>query len=478
MLTSNVYNTVRPYHSPNKQNPPSLIGGLTKSNPSFGLSSVMSASVKGLEWLEQRPVFAFVIMDSLGMVIPRSIIDLNRNKEELGHLNWNAGRETFLSEIWSDGMLFFVPGIGFTMIGNQMLNSKYNKLGINTTAFTDFKNLNMLETKLREIIQTSTEQKLDINTIRQKLARIVLENVFAASSENPHGIDPKLIDKVVNEVGSSMKRSNIDQLLVEDQNFQRLLESNPKIKSEIEATIKQLAQAPENAALSPETIRLKAIKSVTDQRFDDIRKFSGDLRKHLINSRDALHRDFITKIAPEIRTCLKEDEIVVAVENVSKQGINKAEGVAKDLLSKTKKVGNDIERLLRDIFYGTDDLVLKASKGASEMDREQFAQSFDDTVKHTKRFKALKVAVPLTIATLGLTLFPGFNMWLTRKLNGGKNEFPGVSGLIKNRDTDTSNMNGNSYDMSTNVSLKSNFNASNSDSFRKASIFDQIEGRI
>lgn len=468
MLTSNTYNKVRPYNFNNNQSSQGtqkLSGGLNKSNPSFGLSPIMSKAVTELEKLEERPVLCFVIMDSLGMVIPRSVIDLGRNKEELGHLNWNAGRETLLSEVWSDGMLFFVPGIGFTVLGNSMLNSKYNKLGINTTAFTDFKNLNMLETKLREIIQTSTEQKLDVNTLRQKLARTVLENVFAASSENPHGIDPKLIDKVVAEVGNSMKRANIDQLMVEDPTFQRILESDPKIKAKIDATIASIKNTPENAGLLAEELKLKAIKIVAPDFIDDIRKFSGELKKHLIQSRDLMNQKFIKEIAPAIRESLKEDEIVVSMKNVAKQG-------------KIKKVGTDVEKLLRDIFYGTDDLILKATKGSSEIEKGKFVESLDETVKQTKKFKTLKVAIPLTIATLGLVLFPGFNMWLTRKLNGGKNEFPGVSGLVKNRDTDATAMNGNSSQMNTNVSIASNFNTSTSDSFRKASIFDQIEGRI
>ncbi len=51
----------------------------------------------------------FLTVDTLGMAAPRTIQGYNRNKEELGHLNYKAGREEMVREVLSGPAFFFIP---------------------------------------------------------------------------------------------------------------------------------------------------------------------------------------------------------------------------------------------------------------------------------------------------------------------------------------------------------------------------------
>ena len=53
----------------------------------------------------------FLTVDTVGMAAPRTIQGYNRNKEELGHLNYKAGREEMVRELLSGPAFFFVPAI-------------------------------------------------------------------------------------------------------------------------------------------------------------------------------------------------------------------------------------------------------------------------------------------------------------------------------------------------------------------------------
>lgn len=51
----------------------------------------------------------FILQDVLGNNVPRTTISLNRNKEELGHLNYIAGAETFIRESLSGPSMVAIP---------------------------------------------------------------------------------------------------------------------------------------------------------------------------------------------------------------------------------------------------------------------------------------------------------------------------------------------------------------------------------
>jgi len=72
----------------------------------------------------------FLTVDAFGMATPRTIQGYNRNKEELGHPNYKAGREELGREVISGPAFFFVPA-GVLAIA-ALLKGKSTKLTVET----------------------------------------------------------------------------------------------------------------------------------------------------------------------------------------------------------------------------------------------------------------------------------------------------------------------------------------------------------
>ena len=63
-----------------------------------------------MHFVEKGEFFAeFCIMDMCGLVLPRVWQGFHRNKEELGHLNYQAGMEEFLREFITGPSMFLIP---------------------------------------------------------------------------------------------------------------------------------------------------------------------------------------------------------------------------------------------------------------------------------------------------------------------------------------------------------------------------------
>lgn len=79
-----------------------------KKNPSFG--SLSAPLVSFATFIENNGFLGeFLTIDTFGMMGPRTIQGYTRNKEELGHLNYKAGREELVRELLSGPAYFFVP---------------------------------------------------------------------------------------------------------------------------------------------------------------------------------------------------------------------------------------------------------------------------------------------------------------------------------------------------------------------------------
>ncbi|MDD3013640.1 MAG: hypothetical protein PHC34_08060 [Candidatus Gastranaerophilales bacterium] len=143
--------------------------------------------------LESNPVLSLVIIDLFGMIIPRTVIDLKRNKEELGHLNWDAGRETILREGITSFLLFFLSGLTASGIGNAFLKKKFEKDGINTSAFLDFNTLEASEKQLQKIIEQEKDKgntHISIKKLREEYIGSMLKGATSAIQGKPvSGID-------------------------------------------------------------------------------------------------------------------------------------------------------------------------------------------------------------------------------------------------------------------------------------------------
>lgn len=88
------------------------------SKPSFGNLATSFAT-----FLENNGFLAeFLSIDTTGMMIPRTGQGYLRNRKELGHLNYKAGREEFIRELLSGPAFFYVPMAIIT--GSSILNGK------------------------------------------------------------------------------------------------------------------------------------------------------------------------------------------------------------------------------------------------------------------------------------------------------------------------------------------------------------------
>ncbi len=103
--------------------------------------------------IEHGGFFAeFVLLDMTALVLPRVYQGFQRNKEELGHLNYQAGTEEFLREFITGPSLFLIPiaavllagkALGKTTQINSSVMKKFTEAFKNIGA--NIKGLNLLE---------------------------------------------------------------------------------------------------------------------------------------------------------------------------------------------------------------------------------------------------------------------------------------------------------------------------------------------
>lgn len=375
--------------------------------------------IKVLSTLESKPVLSLATIDLLGMIMPRTLIDLNRNKEELGHLNWDAGREAFMREVFSSSVLFFGPGLLFTAIGNKLLGSALNPLGVNTKTFTNYAAINAIEAKVQDIIKTEAlkgTKVLSVNELRQKIARGLLEDVRAYSSTaaNPLKLSSGLIDEVVQHVGSSMGKANIDKIAKQ---FAKKQLKDEFVKAFQAAREKLLQEAAAKGIQNTSTsaIRREAYNMATKSMTSLFRENESTIRKTLLANRDRATGEFLSKFLPKAAEHLKETEAVLTVAGA-------------------KPVGSGLGTIVRDVMTATDDIVMKAANGAERVPLEKMRSGISKIINSTRMLKIAKTAIPVLAIFAALVTFPKFSAWLTKKLNGGKESFPGLAGLDKGKE--------------------------------------------
>ena len=388
-------------------------GVANRNNVSF----TSGALVKTLSTLESNPVLALATIDLCGMIMPRTLIDIQRNKEELGHLNWDAGRETLMREVFSSSLMFFGPGVVFNYWGDKLLNSKLNPFRVNTKAFTNYQTLDIINTKAAEILKNKTGL-VDINAFRQELAASILKDVKGATSGR--ALSPEIIKEITEEIGRTTGRANIDKTVSEYLTKHLQHEYDHVFNKAKEALLKKAGSAADEKAIiqKAKDIAYKKVFSKTEK----------GLRKSLINGHaDGVH-SFIGKIIGKVRTHVQEASGVIAGKGY-------------------KAVGTTHENIIRDVFSATDDIALKAanlSKGNStKIAAEELQKNIDTISKATRKLKISKAILPFAVVFTLLVTFPKFSAWLTKKLNGGKDEFPGLTGLTKEKSEDKVTLQGN-----------------------------------
>ncbi len=119
------------------------------ARPSFGNLAVGLAS-----FIENNGFLGeFLTIDSVGMMIPRTAQGYARNREELGHLNYKAGREELVRELLSGPAYFYVPLAVLTLVG--IVRGKTAK--VQTKVLNSFKSvMENTAVELKNAAQTKT----------------------------------------------------------------------------------------------------------------------------------------------------------------------------------------------------------------------------------------------------------------------------------------------------------------------------------
>jgi|GEM_PF-3343391 len=320
--------------------------------------------------IESNPVLSLVIIDLFGMIIPRSIIDLKRNKEELGHLNWDAGRETILREGVTSFLLFFTSGLIATGLGNLFLKHRFKDEGINTRAFIDFKTLESSKEHLDKIIE-SGQSEISIKDLRQKYIESMLE-----------------------DASSSMQGESLSKL---EESF----DTDDKIITKFKEYVGK-----------EEHIKLA-----------DIKQGQKDIKKQF--KRLELHHELELKeldIAGKIKKLFGESKINI------KNGINDKKGFSicvDNFIKNTVIFADDL--ILRPALKVANK-TNPDNIGDTKINLKEFNKKFSETFEHLRKFKTLKLYTAFFTTLALLIAFPRFNMWVSRKFTGN-DEFPGVKGL-------------------------------------------------
>lgn len=373
---------------------------------------------KVLSTLENNVILSLATIDVLGMVMPRTLIELNRNKKELGHLNWDAGREMLMNQSLASVGLYLGPGYVFNKVGQKLLESKFNPYNINTKAFTDLNTLKAIEVKLKDILRTEAlkgTKSMSVNDLRQMLAKGLLEDVraFSSTAKEPLKISGELIDDVVREVGSTMKRANVDKAARTIARSHLRQEYKQAFEAARASILKEAAS---KGIANPDmkTVAKEAVKMARESIKGMSKTIESANRNALLAKRDQGVTGFIKKFLEKLNPHLKETEVTLAVKGA-------------------KPVTTNTGVLVRDVFAATDDVILKAANGASKVNVDTMRTQVEKVVKSTQTLKTVKALLPFAIILTLLVTLPRFVNWVTKKITG-KEEFPGLAGISNTKD--------------------------------------------
>ena len=152
-----------------------------KKNPSFGNPAVAFAT-----FIENNGFLGeFLSIDTFGMMAPRTGQGYLRNRKELGHLNYKAGREELVREVLSGPAFFYVPLLVMTGIG--LLRGKVAK--VQAGVLDSFK----------PIMQKTTASLKDSAAIKKNFVKTLTDEAFQGYDKEK-GLISELSDLMVKNV--------------------------------------------------------------------------------------------------------------------------------------------------------------------------------------------------------------------------------------------------------------------------------------
>ncbi len=187
-------------------------------NQSFGgfLTAIGNANKGLMNIIEKGGFFAeFCIMDMCGLVLPRVYQGFNRNKEELGHWNIQAGLEEFLREFITGPSMFLIP-IGAVLLSGRLLG-KATQINFNLLKrFT-----NVFKTTGNKIAQNSLIQN------QKNFASKLFNDVFVNAKgkiANPHmkinDFRKEFVQQLTSDLGKKLSK---DDIKARRQSFKKLV---------------------------------------------------------------------------------------------------------------------------------------------------------------------------------------------------------------------------------------------------------------
>jgi len=315
--------------------------------------------------VEANPILSLAMIDFLGMIIPRTIIDTKRNEKELGHPNWDAGRETILRESTTSFMLFFMPGLLATGIGNLFLKSRFKKYGINTRSFIDFNTLDASKDRMRKIVTSELKKgnsELSIRELREKYIESMLESSNSKVKEKPP--DKDIID-------------NLKSYITNDENMRKA-----DIKADSESIKRDITSLEEH--------------------------HKANLIGKDIND---------NKLTSKIKKLFGESKITV------KNGQGKYSCSVNNFVTNTVAFADDL--ILRP---GMKLVKNSKNPYDQKINIKDFCDNMSKSVERLNSFKKVKLYSAFFSTLALLVAFPKINMWISRKCTGS-DEFPGLKGL-------------------------------------------------
>ncbi len=373
-----------------------------KSNISFG-NGLGSIAYNGLSALEGSDVLQLVFTDFCGMIMPRTIIDTTRNKEELGGYNWNAGRETFLREIFSTGLMFFGAGTAAWLLSKLYMTNKVNPEGLNIMSSMSFegnemnvKSMDIFDSHVQELVKNYKGETFDLLELRKQYVNRILDNVI-----NPH-TGKKLFTDYAADTG---KQAEVQQLRSEMVDFVTKNTKNADIGA-------MLAEEQITNGILPQ----RAIKDRIKDAISENRHRNRDMAKSLeyrITELNGFRGD-------------------VTLQSAEGKNLKKAYSIDA-FLRNMLDFDNDI--LLRAPYYLKEEAAAAAEQAKNpkiinNVTKEVFTNRYNAAFERLMTLKVAKRMPAYFIAMGGLISFPLVNMWISKKVSGGC-EFPGLKGLIQ-----------------------------------------------
>lgn len=193
-----------------------------QNQPSFG--NLFNPIVSFANFIETNGFLGeFLTVDTLGMATPRAVQGYNRNKKELGHLNYKAGHEELTREALSGPVFFFVPAGVVALVA--LVKGKSAKLTVETLDV------------FKGVMQNATKDLKDLKnpkSINEKFISNITDNAFKDFEDKDGKIEKikNILSNVVDKkISKKEARKSIEETLnALNKNNGKFLDDTSKIK--------------------------------------------------------------------------------------------------------------------------------------------------------------------------------------------------------------------------------------------------------